>query len=158
MIAMARFISIVSRWHGEWKYVVKSNIKYNIVYVFKDTSLKLNVRSRKYTRYSEWQYGDSVIEIDFECWFFAEKILNTLIIIIINNLRLPLWPYVEKVSLVCKTKLLRACEIRSHNLFRSAEIIEVISFALHSVSHVLENFSGFNDFLSTPNGRNLTRL
>ena len=59
--------------------MVESKTKYKIVYVFKDTSLNLNVKSRKYTRHSQWQYGDSVINIDFECWFFAEKILNTLI-------------------------------------------------------------------------------
>ena len=29
--------------------IVKSAIKYNIVYVFKDTAFKLNVKSRKYT-------------------------------------------------------------------------------------------------------------
>ena len=29
--------------------MVKSEIKYNIVYVFKDRALKLNVRSGKYT-------------------------------------------------------------------------------------------------------------
>ena len=29
--------------------IVKSAIKYNIVYVFIDTALKLNVKSRKYT-------------------------------------------------------------------------------------------------------------
>ena len=43
-------------------------------------------------------------------------------------------------------------------LFRSAEITEAISLALHSVWHGFENFSGFTGFLSTPNGRNLTRL
>ena len=59
--------------------MVESEIKYNIVDIFKDIALKFNVKSRKYTRYSQWQYGDSVVEIDFECWLFAEKILNTLI-------------------------------------------------------------------------------
>ena len=34
--------------------MVKFEIKYNIVYVFKDTALKFNVKSRKYTRYSQW--------------------------------------------------------------------------------------------------------
>ena len=29
--------------------MVKSKIEYSIVYVFKDTALKLNVKSRKYT-------------------------------------------------------------------------------------------------------------
>ena len=60
------FISIVS---GDMvnESMVKSEIKYNIGYVFKDTTLKLNVNSRKYSRYSQYQYGDSVIEIDFEC-------------------------------------------------------------------------------------------
>ena len=46
----------------------------------------------------------------------------------------------------------------SECLFRSAEITEAISFALHSVSDGLENFSGFTGFLTTPNGQNLTRL
>ena len=59
--------------------IVKSEIKYNIVNVFKDSALKLNVKSRRYTKYSKWQYGDSAIKIDFECWFFAENILNILI-------------------------------------------------------------------------------
>ena len=61
------------------KNMVRSEIKYKIVYVFKGPALKVNVKSRKYTRYLQWQYGDRVIAIDFECWFFAEKILNTLI-------------------------------------------------------------------------------
>ena len=60
------------------EHMFKSEMKYNIVHVFKDTAPKLNVNSRKYTRYSQWQYGDSVIENDFECWFFAEYILNIL--------------------------------------------------------------------------------
>ena len=58
--------------------MVKFEIKYNLLYVFKDTPLKLNVKSRKYTTYSQWQYAESEIKIDFECWFFAGKILNTL--------------------------------------------------------------------------------
>ena len=33
--------------------MVKSEIKYNIVNVFKDTALKSNVKFRKYTRYSQ---------------------------------------------------------------------------------------------------------
>ena len=58
--------------------MVKSEIKYKIVYVFKNIAHKLNVKSREYTRYAQWQYGwDNVIENDFECWSFAEKILNT---------------------------------------------------------------------------------
>ena len=31
--------------------MVKFEIEYNIVYVFKNTALKLNVKSRKYTRH-----------------------------------------------------------------------------------------------------------
>ena len=58
--------------------MVKFKITYNILYVFKNTALKLNVKSRKYTN-SQWQYRDNVIENDFGSWLFAEKILNTLI-------------------------------------------------------------------------------
>ena len=43
-------------------------------------------------------------------------------------------------------------------LFHSAEITEAISLALRSVSHALENFSGFISFHSIPNGKNLTRF
>ena len=57
------------------------------------------------------------------------------------NLRLP--------AIVCDylpVTILRACEIRSQCLFRSAEITEAISLALHSVLHGFENFSGFTGF------------
>ena len=55
MIATITFISIVDVVN---KNMVESEIKYNILYVFKDTALKL--KSRKYTRYSQWQYMDIV--------------------------------------------------------------------------------------------------
>ena len=56
--------------------MVKSGMKYNIVYVFKSTALKFYVKSRKYTRYSQWQYGDSVRDW-FRVLVFSENMLNT---------------------------------------------------------------------------------
>ena len=43
--------------------MVKSEIKYNIVYVFKDTALKLKVKSREYTDI----HNNSKKIIDFGC-------------------------------------------------------------------------------------------
>ena len=66
---------------------------------------------------------------------------------------------VEKVSFVCRTRLLRACEIRSQYVsFASPRSLKL------SLSHsivlrmLLRISSGFTGFLSTPNGQNLTRL
>ena len=89
-------------------------------YVLKDIALKLNVKSRKYTRYSQWQYGDSGIKIDFECWFFPEKILNTLIHNYYDSFKSASVIVCGKSVTRFQNKLLRACEIRS----------QCVSFAL----------------------------
>ena len=82
------------------------------------------------------------------------------------NLRLPLWSYVEKVSLICRIKLLRACDIRSqcdsfspprslnlvlshsivfHMLLRISLVLPV--FLVHATAEIWRDFSAFSPTL-----------
>ena len=74
------------------------------------------------------------------------------------NVRLPLTVCGKSVIRLQQDYFTSIWNTFSVCLFRSAEITEAISFALHSASHGFEDFSRFTGFLTTPNGQNLTRL